>query len=178
MHIIVCSNFKNFSSMEKLSIGIRRNLIKLFLKKLNFLILWNWPLKVYCKQQLSMSIFNYFQLKDEFSVAIAVRLHKTLELAGDKFYMITCGKAGFQNTRYFCQVTKIIYVTTLFASFRIHFYIRTLWKVNKVWYHDIKRLACDICLWTTNIRITCSSFMFMLIFNYAGYLIGFTGCNF
>jgi len=36
---------------------------------------------------------------DEFSVAIAVRLHKTLELAGDKFYMITCGKAGFQNTR-------------------------------------------------------------------------------
>jgi hypothetical protein len=43
--------------------------------------------------------FVLFQLKDEFSVAIAVRLHKTLELAGDKFYMITCGKAGFQNTR-------------------------------------------------------------------------------
>jgi hypothetical protein len=40
-----------------------------------------------------------FQTKDEFSVAIAVRLHKTLELAGDKFYMMTCGKAGFQNTR-------------------------------------------------------------------------------
>lgn len=39
------------------------------------------------------------QKNDEFSVAIAVRLHKTLELAGDKFYMITCGKAGFQNTR-------------------------------------------------------------------------------
>ena len=28
---------------------------------------------------------------------MAVRLHKTLELADDKFYMITCGKAGFQN---------------------------------------------------------------------------------
>ena len=40
-----------------------------------------------------------FQKNDEFSVAVAVRLHKTLELAGDKFYMITCGKAGFQNTR-------------------------------------------------------------------------------
>ena len=25
-----------------------------------------------------------------------VRIHKTLELADDKFYMITCGKAGFQ----------------------------------------------------------------------------------
>jgi len=30
-------------------------------------------------------------------VAVAVRIHKTLELADDKFYMITCGKAGFQN---------------------------------------------------------------------------------
>jgi len=36
---------------------------------------------------------------EEYSVAVAVRLHKTLELAGDKFYMITCGKAGFQNSR-------------------------------------------------------------------------------
>lgn len=39
------------------------------------------------------------QDNDEFSVAVAVRLHRTLELAGDKFYLITCGKAGFQNTR-------------------------------------------------------------------------------
>jgi len=34
---------------------------------------------------------------EERSVAVAVRIHKTLELADDKFYMITCGKAGFQN---------------------------------------------------------------------------------
>merc|ERR1711936_767816 len=34
---------------------------------------------------------------DERSVAIAVRIHKTLELADDKYYMITCGRAGFQN---------------------------------------------------------------------------------
>ncbi|XP_040571387.1 uncharacterized protein [Lepeophtheirus salmonis] len=33
------------------------------------------------------------------SIAIAVRAHKTLELVGDKFYMITCGKAGYQNTK-------------------------------------------------------------------------------
>lgn len=40
-----------------------------------------------------------FQANDEFSVAIAVRLHRRLELASDKFYMISCGKAGFQNSR-------------------------------------------------------------------------------
>ena len=30
-------------------------------------------------------------------MAIAVRIHRTLELADDKYYMITCGRAGFQN---------------------------------------------------------------------------------
>lgn len=28
-----------------------------------------------------------------------VRIHRTLELADDKFYVITCGKAGFLNAR-------------------------------------------------------------------------------
>lgn len=28
-----------------------------------------------------------------------VRIHRTLELADDKFYVITCGKAGFRNAR-------------------------------------------------------------------------------
>ena len=45
-------------------------------------------------------IFASDPSSDERSVAIAVRTHKTLELVDDKFYMITCGKAGFQNTRY------------------------------------------------------------------------------
>lgn len=36
---------------------------------------------------------------DERSLPIAVRIHKTLELADDKFYVITCGKAGFKNTK-------------------------------------------------------------------------------
>jgi hypothetical protein len=40
-------------------------------------------------------------------VAIAVRTHRTLELVDDKFYMITCGKAGFQNTRYAPQGDQI-----------------------------------------------------------------------
>ena len=41
--------------------------------------------------------FLIFEDSDERSVAIAVRIHKTLELADDKYYMITCGRAGFQN---------------------------------------------------------------------------------
>ncbi|KAJ8977946.1 hypothetical protein NQ317_017414 [Molorchus minor] len=36
---------------------------------------------------------------EETSVPIAVRIHRTLELADDKFYVIKCGKAGFINAR-------------------------------------------------------------------------------
>ncbi|CAG5082232.1 Protein of unknown function [Cotesia congregata] len=36
---------------------------------------------------------------EERSLPIAVRIHKTLELADDKFYVITCGKAGFKNAK-------------------------------------------------------------------------------
>ena len=32
-------------------------------------------------------------------LALAVRSHRTLELAADNFYVITCGKAGFRDTR-------------------------------------------------------------------------------
>ncbi|KAK3908464.1 Cuticlin-6 [Frankliniella fusca] len=36
---------------------------------------------------------------EERSVPVAVRVHRTLELHDDKFYVITCGKAGFRNSR-------------------------------------------------------------------------------
>lgn len=36
---------------------------------------------------------------EERSVPIAVRVHRTLELADDKFYVITCGKSGFKNAK-------------------------------------------------------------------------------
>ncbi|KAJ0179859.1 hypothetical protein K1T71_004450 [Dendrolimus kikuchii] len=36
---------------------------------------------------------------DERSLPLAVRVHRTLELADDKIYIITCGKAGFRNSR-------------------------------------------------------------------------------
>lgn len=44
-------------------------------------------------------VFYNDPASEERSVAIAIRTHRTLELVGDKFYMITCGKAGFQNSR-------------------------------------------------------------------------------
>lgn len=44
-------------------------------------------------------MFLIFQQTEERSVPIAVRIHRTLELADDKFYVITCGKAGFRNAR-------------------------------------------------------------------------------
>lgn len=36
---------------------------------------------------------------EERSLSVAVRVHRTLELADDKMYVITCGKAGFRNSR-------------------------------------------------------------------------------
>ncbi|KAF3429634.1 hypothetical protein E2986_09966, partial [Frieseomelitta varia] len=47
---------------------------------------------------------------EERSIPIAVRIHKTLELADDKFYVITCGKAGFKNAKYIQQFINIIIV--------------------------------------------------------------------
>ncbi|XP_011691370.1 PREDICTED: uncharacterized protein LOC105452176 [Wasmannia auropunctata] len=41
---------------------------------------------------------------EERSIPIAVRIHKTLELADDKFYVITCGKAGFKNAKFSIRV--------------------------------------------------------------------------
>lgn len=38
---------------------------------------------------------NQSQRTEERSVQLAVRIHRTLELADDKFYVITCGKNGY-----------------------------------------------------------------------------------
>ncbi|XP_055615236.1 uncharacterized protein LOC129761534 [Toxorhynchites rutilus septentrionalis] len=42
-----------------------------------------------------ISNMNGGERSEERSVQLAVRVHKTLELADDKFYVITCGKTGF-----------------------------------------------------------------------------------
>lgn len=47
---------------------------------------------------------------EERSVPIAVRIHRTLELADDKFYVITCGKAGFRNARNETSLVSLVLV--------------------------------------------------------------------
>lgn len=37
------------------------------------------------------------QQTEQRSVQLAVRVHKTLELADDKFYVITCGRSGYSR---------------------------------------------------------------------------------
>lgn len=51
---------------------------------------------------------SFFQRSEERSVQLAVRVHKTLELADDKFYVITCGKAGFNRDDNSVVVLKIL----------------------------------------------------------------------
>ncbi|XP_017786546.1 PREDICTED: uncharacterized protein LOC108569484 [Nicrophorus vespilloides] len=53
---------------------------------------------------------------EERSVSIAVRIHRTLELADDKLYVITCGKAGFKNAR---NETSLVSLRLLDAGKRI-----------------------------------------------------------
>ena len=38
-----------------------------------------------------------FEATEESNVALAVRSHRTLELAGDNFYVITCGRSGWKD---------------------------------------------------------------------------------
>lgn len=40
------------------------------------------------------------QRTSERSVPVAVRFHRTLELGDDKYYVITCGRSAFRNSRY------------------------------------------------------------------------------
>ena len=40
-----------------------------------------------------------FQRAEERKVAIAVRAHPTIELLEDRLYVVSCGRAGFQNSR-------------------------------------------------------------------------------
>jgi len=39
----------------------------------------------------------YSNATEESNVALAVRTHRTLELAGDNFYVITCGRSGWRD---------------------------------------------------------------------------------
>lgn len=40
-------------------------------------------------------------------MAIGVRAHNTIELLEDRLYVVTCGKAGFQNSRNEVSVVQL-----------------------------------------------------------------------
>ena len=48
-----------------------------------------------------------FKNTEERRVAIAVRAHETIELLEDKLYVVTCGRAGYQNSRNEVSVVQL-----------------------------------------------------------------------
>ena len=61
--------------------------VKLQLFVTHILIVFWWTHLIFCVQATGDS-----------NVALAVRSHRTLELAGDNFYVITCGKSGWRDS--------------------------------------------------------------------------------
>ncbi|CAK1604256.1 unnamed protein product [Parnassius mnemosyne] len=66
---------------------------------------------------------------DERSLPLAVRVHRTLELADDKFYVITCGKTGFKNSRNETSTVSLRMLDdngrkVLNAAFGLHYTLR------------------------------------------------------
>lgn len=62
-----------------------------------------------------------------------MRLHRTLELAEDKFYVITCGKAGFKNAR---NETSLVSLKLIDKNRKV--------KVNEVLYGHEYIIRADI----------------------------------
>jgi len=50
---------------------------------------------------------KYDQKTEERQVAIAVRAHPTIELLEDRVYVVTCGRAGFQNSRNTVSIVQL-----------------------------------------------------------------------
>ena len=50
---------------------------------------------------------KYNQQTEERRLAIAVRAHPTIELLEDKVYVVSCGRAGFQNSRNKVSVVQL-----------------------------------------------------------------------
>jgi len=71
-------------------------------------------LKTYLKIDLSVPEgspgscgVKYNPVTEERRVAIGVRAHNTIELLEDRLYVVTCGKAGFQNSRNEVSVVQL-----------------------------------------------------------------------
>ena len=50
---------------------------------------------------------KYDQKTEERRVTIAVRAHPTIELLEDRIYKVTCGRAGFQNSRNSVSIVQL-----------------------------------------------------------------------
>ena len=50
---------------------------------------------------------KYDQRTEERKLALAVRAHPTIELLEDRLYVVTCGRAGFQNSRNEVSVVQL-----------------------------------------------------------------------
>ncbi|KAK6639811.1 hypothetical protein RUM43_008086 [Polyplax serrata] len=84
---------------------------------------------VWCRNKTGTNLWR----TEEHSVPIAVRLHRTLELAEDKFYVITCGKAGFKNAR---NETSLVSLKLIDKNRKV--------RVNEVFYGHEYLLRADI----------------------------------
>jgi hypothetical protein len=73
---------------------------------------------------------TYNQKQDERSVQIAVRAHRTLELAEDKLYVVTCGRAGSNSRNE--------------GTVRMGFYGEANVKLNEVVYGRAYKLRLDV----------------------------------
>ncbi|KAG8232370.1 hypothetical protein J437_LFUL008838 [Ladona fulva] len=69
-----------------------------------------------CLLSICMIIW-LLQKTEERSVPIAVRIHQRLELTDDKFYVITCGKAGFKNAK---NETSLVSLKLLEKGKKVH----------------------------------------------------------
>ena len=50
---------------------------------------------------------KYNSRTEERRLALAVRAHPTIELLEDRLYVVTCGRAGFQNSRNEVSVVQL-----------------------------------------------------------------------
>uniref|UniRef100_A0A1A9WJQ6 Uncharacterized protein n=1 Tax=Glossina brevipalpis TaxID=37001 RepID=A0A1A9WJQ6_9MUSC len=59
---------------------------------------------------VSYNVSYIVSRSEERSIQLAVRVHKTLELADDKFYVITCGKSGFGRSQQILNIDHLKYL--------------------------------------------------------------------
>lgn len=89
----------------------------------------------YCARRSTFVGLNEFfgalQRTSERSVPIAVRFHKTLELGDDKYYVITCGRSAFRNSR-FVVFALFPLAFSLSSPLLVKHAVRARWPIESV----------------------------------------------